>query len=121
MIGRSGNDDRLMLLGEVHSSLLQTSTALPPSFCEQVLMLMDGERVRRFERPIDHVVSPEMLTGIDCALGTPSGARVRAVGTVACHAAITGGHVLQAASVVEVTRGSARRPWSHYLARPGRI
>jgi hypothetical protein len=122
MIEGSADNNPMVLLGEVHSGLLQTSTALPSSFCEQVLGLLHGERVRRFERPIAHVVSPELLTGVDCWLAAPSSAKVRGVGTVSCHASITGGHVLQASASVRVAAGGGRRlPWSHYLARPGHL
>lgn len=113
----------MLLLGEVHTGLLQHSTSLSSSQSERLLAFMRGERVRRFERPIGHVVSPELLTGVDCRLPTASGARVRAVGTIRYRTSLTGGHVLQGSSVVAVTRGRSgvRQPWSHYLARPGRV
>lgn len=111
----------MLILGEVHTGLLQHSTALTAPECEQVLGLVRGEVVRRFERPIAHVVSPDRLTGVDCRLASRCGARVRAIGTVAQRATITGGHIVQASATVEVTGGGStnRLPWSHYLARPG--
>src|SRR5690606_38426369 len=97
----------MLLLGEVHTGLLQHSTSLSSSQSERLLAFMRGERVRRFERPIGHVVSPELLTGVDCRLPTASGARVRAVGTVRYRTSLTGGHVLQGSSVV--ARSEERR------------
>ncbi len=113
-------DGSLLIFGEIHTGLLQNSTALPPSSCDELLALMRGERVRRFERPIAHAVSPEIFTGVDCGLAVSTG-KARAVGTVACRASITGGHVLQGSATVRLARSAAGRrlPWSHYLARPG--
>ncbi|WP_238016674.1 SCO2521 family protein [Dactylosporangium sp. AC04546] len=111
-----------LVLGEVHTALLQSSAALPVNACERLVRLVGGERVRRYERPIAHVCSPSVLTGVDCRLATPDGARVRAIGTVASRVAITGGHLLQASSRVGLEPSADRRrlPWSQYLARPGR-
>ncbi|MBO0867883.1 MAG: hypothetical protein J2P15_04905 [Micromonosporaceae bacterium] len=119
----SDGPDAMVVLGEVHTGLLQNSTPLPPVATEQLLSLLQGERVRRGERPIAHATSPDLLTGVDTRLATATGTKVRGVGTVATRAALTGGHVLQASSVTRLARaGVARRlPWSHYLARPGYI
>lgn len=113
----------MLLLGEVHTGLVQHSTSLSPSLCERLLSLALGERVRQFERPIAYTVSPSLLVGVDCPLHTGSGARPRGAGTVLHHAAITGGHVLQGCAVVTVVRGenSRRLPWPYYLARPGQV
>lgn len=113
----------MLILGEVHTGLLQNSTSLPPAGCEGALGLFRGEAVRRSERPIAHAASPDLLTGVDCRLATASGARVRGVGTVAHRATITGGQVLQGSAVARLAEGEAshRLPWSHYLARPGRV
>jgi hypothetical protein len=113
----------MLILGEVHTGLLQNSTALPAPQCEGALGLFRGETVRRSERPIAHAVSPDLLAGVDCRLATGSGARVRGVGTVVHRATITGGHVLQGSAMVRLTGSEARHrlPWSHYLARPGRV
>ncbi|GAA1759123.1 SCO2521 family protein [Luedemannella helvata] len=113
----------MLILGEVHTGLLQNSTAVAQDDAAAILDVVLGERVRRSERPIAYAVSPERLTGVDCRLPTGTGSRTRAVGTVASRAAITAGHVLQgsAFAVVEPGREPRRRAWSHYLARPGQL
>jgi hypothetical protein len=119
----SDGPEAMVILGEVHTGLLQNSTPLPAAATEHLLGLLQGERVRRGERPIAHATSPDLLTGVDTRLATPTAAKVRGVGTVATRAALTGGHVLQGSSVTRLVRGTAPRrlPWSHYLARPGYI
>lgn len=113
----------MLTLGEVHTGLLQHSSSLPPDRSAHALTLLLGERVRRSERPIDHVVSPDTVTGMDCSLATRSGARTRAVGTAVSRACLTGGHVLQGSTYTRVVRGEANRrlPWSHYLSRLGSL
>jgi hypothetical protein len=113
----------VLTMGEVHTGLLQHSTAMPPALTAALLDIAIGQRVRRFERPIAHAVSPDMYSGIDCVLPSANGARVRGVGTVVSRALITGGHVLQGSSYVDVVRGrsSIRQPWSHYLAQLGTV
>jgi hypothetical protein len=113
----------MLILGEVHTGLLQHSTSLSPPLCRHILDLVHGEPVRQFERPIPYAVSPDLLAGVDCHLPTGSGAKVRGVGTVVHRAALTGGHVLQGSAVVQVTKGDTgqRLPWPHYLARPGEV
>jgi hypothetical protein len=115
--------DPMLVLGEVHTGLLQNSTSLASSECEQLLGFMASEAVRRSERPIPYAASPDLLTGVDCSLATASGAKVRGVGTVLHRATITAGRVVQGSSLTQVIRGTAGRrlPWSHYLARPGRV
>src|SRR5256885_12530599 len=111
----------MLTLGEVHTGLLQHSSALPPERSAHALALGSGERLRRSERPIAYAVSPDLLTGVDCALATRSGGRTRAVGTAISRACITGNHVLQGSTHVGLVRsaGNRRLPWSHYLSRPG--
>lgn len=111
----------MLTLGEVHTGLLQNSTSVPQATSAQLLAIVLGERVRQSTRPIAYAVSPERLTGVDCRLATLSKARVRGVGTVLSRATITGGHVLQGSTFTLVARGHAdrRRPWSHYISRPG--
>jgi hypothetical protein len=123
MADRAGEGDTTIVLGEVHTGLLQTSTSLPPSVCGRLLSLVRSEQVRQFERPIAHAVSPDLITGVDCRLPTRSETKVRAVGTVVSSAAITGGRVVQSAAMVRVSPApvARRQPWSHYLARPGRL
>jgi hypothetical protein len=113
----------MLVLGEVHTGLLQNSTSLASSQCEQLLGFVQSEAVRRSERPIPYAASPDLFTGVDCPLATASGAKVRGVGTVLHRATITAGRVVQGSSLTQVIRGTAGRrlPWSHYLARPGRV
>ena len=82
---------------------------------------MPGEGVRTWERPIRHASSPEVLTGVDCHIPTTSRAQVRIVGTVASQVSLTGGHLLQSSTRVDIQAGQPgrRHPWSYYLARPG--
>lgn len=117
-----------VVIGEVHTALLQHSTAVTPSTGAELLALTVGERVRQSERPIAYTVSPPQLTGVDCDLPAVSGsgrhtglARVRAVGTIRTSAVLTGGHVLQGSAYATVvpSPGHRRQPWSHYLSRPG--
>lgn len=113
----------MLTVGEIHTGLLQNWTSLPWLLTTQVLTLMPGVPVRRFERPIAHAVSPDVLTGVDCRLATSSGARVRGIGTAVSRATITGGRVLQGSAYAHVIKSDADRrlPWSHYLAQPGVI
>jgi hypothetical protein len=113
----------MLMLGEVHTGLLQNHASVTQRIAAQVLDFMLGERVHRSERPIMHAVSPDLLTGVDCRLATSSGARVRGIGTALSRAAITGGHVLQGATYAQVVKSDADRrlPWSHYLSKPGII
>jgi hypothetical protein len=113
----------MLILGEVHTGLLQHSTSLSSPLSRHILDLVHGEPVRQFERPIACAVSPDLLAGVDCHLPTGSGAKVRGIGTVVHRAVLTGGHMLQASAVVQVTRGATgnRLPWPHYLARRGEV
>ncbi|HZN75283.1 MAG TPA: SCO2521 family protein [Micromonosporaceae bacterium] len=113
----------MLIVGEIHTGLLQNSVALPLPTCERALGLVHGERVRQFERPIAHAVSPDLLTGVDCRIATSTGLKVRGIGTAVSRATITGGHVLQGSATAHLVRGESGRrlSWSHYLARPGRI
>jgi hypothetical protein len=85
------------------------------------LTFVAGARVRHSRRPTAHAVSPDRLTGVDCAMPTVLGAGPRGIGTVVSRAALTGGHVLQGSAYAQVRRsGTDRRlPWSYYLACPG--
>lgn len=123
MQATTGKTVTMLILGEVHTGLLQHSTSLPPPLCRHLLDLVHGEPPRQFERPIAYAVSPDLLAGVDCFLPTSSGSKVRGVGTVIHRAALTGGHVLQGTAVVHIVRGTAGRrlPWPHYLARPGEV
>jgi hypothetical protein len=111
----------LLTIGEVRTALLQSSFALSNEQAGELLDLIPGDQVTWRERPIPQVVSPSVLTGVDCPLPGRSGARVRAVGTVGTRVGITQGHLVQAWSRIGLEPGTAgrRAPWSHYLARPG--
>lgn len=114
----------MLTFGEIHTGLLQNSTALPSERVSALLDLVVGERVRRSERPIARAVSPDRLTGVDCSLPSGSQRDTRGIGTVVSHLAITGGHVVQGstqATIAPVRRNGLRLPWSHYLAQPGMI
>jgi hypothetical protein len=114
----------VLTFGEIHTGLLQNSTALSSGRVSELLDLVVGERVRRFERPVAHAVSPDRLTGVDCILPSSSGRTTRGIGTVVSHLAVTGGHIVQGSSyakVEQVHRHGLRLPWSHYLARPGTV
>jgi hypothetical protein len=110
-------------VGEVHTGLLHNSSAVSTSVAERLVDVVLGERVIRSERPISHVISPPVLTGVDCHLPASQGPRPHAVGTVTSRASITGGHILQGVSYTTVHLGPSdhRLPWSYYLARPGQL
>lgn len=109
------------MLGEIRTCLLQNSRTVPRSAVKELLTLTPGERVRLSDRPVAHGVSPRTLSGVDCQLASPSGARCRGIGTVGARAVITSGRVLQGSAYVTVERGRTdyRLPWSQYLAEPG--
>ncbi|MFI6073021.1 SCO2521 family protein [Actinoplanes sp. NPDC051343] len=111
----------MLAFGEVQTGLLQNSTAVTGVRAAEVVDLVLGEPVRRFERPIAYAVSPDRPEGVDCRLPTASGAHVHAVGTLITHAALVGGHVLQGSSHSALIKGDSdrRQPWSHYLGHPG--
>ena len=113
----------MLSIGEVCTGLLQHSAPVPSARATELLDLVAGEEVRRSERPIAHASSPSRLTGVDCRLLPGGGTRGRVVGTVSSRATITGGHVVQGSAFTEVHRSPVnfRLPWSHYLARPGRL
>lgn len=117
----AGGDGIGVVIGEVHTGLLLNSVSVRRDLLPAVLGLLPGERVRSSERPISYAVSPELLVGVDCDLPTASGTRVRGIGTLVAHAAVTGGRVLQGSAWTRLVGGRAehRLPWSHYLACPG--
>jgi hypothetical protein len=115
--------DTLLTLGEVHTGLLLHSSAVSPEVASRLLDTQPGVRVYRCERPISYARSPVTLTGVDCLLPDATGRRVRCIGTVSSQTAITGGRIVQTSTYVTVDseRADPRRPWAHYLARPGRV
>ncbi|MFD5427342.1 SCO2521 family protein [Streptomyces sp. NPDC127084] len=113
----------VLVCGEIRTGLLRTHQSLPAAGALELLRLRADERVRVSERPNLHAVSPDVLTGVDCRLATASGAKVRVVGTVAAHAVLTEGRVLQTTAYYRApAKGpEQRQPWDHYLVRPGVI
>lgn len=116
----------LTVLGEVRTGLLSNRGALTREQAVRLLTaLAPGESVLSWERPIAHVRSAPVVTGLDCqlALGADGARGARAVGTIASHASLTGGTILQCATVAAV-RASAtgrREDWGHYTAHPGTL
>ena len=111
----------VLACGEVRTGLLPSFQALDGRTAAQLLRLRADEQVRVSERPNLYALSPEVLTGVDCRLPTSNGAKVRAVGTVAARAALTEGRVLQSTAYFSTPAAGpdVRRPWGHYLVRPG--
>jgi hypothetical protein len=110
-----------VVLGEIHTGLLRSSTAVTPDVARDLLALVPNAQVRAWERPIRHAASSQRLTGVDAQLPSRVGARQRAVGTVCTEARITAGHLVQASSRTRIVSAKERRrrPWSHYLSHPG--
>jgi hypothetical protein len=110
-----------LTIGEVHTGLLLTSTAVPVDTAVALLAIVPGGSVRTRQRPIRYAWSPELLTGVDCAAPLAESREVRIVGTPATQVSLTDGRIIQAATHATFHRDSAgrRRPWSHYLAQPG--
>jgi len=114
----------MLIVGEVHTGLLRGPDPVTGDEARRLVDLMSGEPVLVSERPRSYVRSPDRPVGVDCPLGAPAPARqVRGIGTAVQRAAITDGHVVQGSAHTTVVRGGhgGRRPWSHYLARPGVI
>lgn len=114
----------VLIVGEIHTGLLRGRGPMSASDAALLVDLVAGEPVLRLDRPRAYVRSPERPVGVDCPLGTAASSRqVRGIGTVLQRAAVAGGHVVQGTAWATVTpaSGSARQPWSHYLARPGVI
>lgn len=111
----------MLFVGEVHTGLLRGRAAAGTGEALRVADLVTGEAVVLSERPIAYVRSPAAPVGVDCALA--GAGRTRGVGTVLSRVTLTGGHLLQGSAYATLVPGSGglRRPWSHYLARPGVI
>ncbi|MEU4237655.1 SCO2521 family protein [Actinoplanes sp. NPDC026619] len=108
----------------MQTGLLRGGGPVPGDIAGTLVDLVAGEAVRISERPRSHVRAPDKPVGVDCPLGLPGPSRrVRGIGTAWQRAAIIDGHVVQgsAYATIERAEGSARRPWSHYLSRPGVI
>ncbi|GIH07282.1 hypothetical protein Rhe02_53490 [Rhizocola hellebori] len=112
----------MILIGEVHTGLLRNSTALTAGASATLLGFKPGSPAQYGERPVRFARSPELLTGVDCALAS-IGAVPRGIGTVGSRASVIGGQILLSSSYATITpSGASRRlTWSHYLSRPGVI
>lgn len=121
MSSRTTSEPSRLTIGTVRTGLLRHSSAVSQDLAARLLRLVASEHVARAERPRTYAVSPELLTGVDCALPSHNGSQVRGVGTLASRATITGGRILQSSTYTTVVRAerSYRQPWAHYLARPG--
>ncbi|MFC7826215.1 SCO2521 family protein [Streptomyces sp. NPDC057362] len=121
MAPRQSTPPAVLACGEIRTCLLPARQALDSRSAAQLLGLRAGERVLLSERPGLYARSPDTLTGVDCSLPSANGARVRAVGTVTAHAALTEGRVLQTSAHCRLpgTGPDRRRPWGEYLVRPG--
>ena len=121
MAPRQSTPRTALSCGEVRTSLLPARQALDIRSAAGLLALRADERVLLSERPGLYARSPATLTGVDCPLPSANGARVRAVGTVTAHAALTEGRVLQTSAhcSLPATGPDQRRPWGEYLVRPG--
>lgn len=119
----------LAVFGEVQTCLLPSREVLDiPATVELLRTVKLGSAPTSRERPVPLVMSPSRLEGVDCHLAQcrpdrTSGKRIRGIGTVSSRSVVIGGRILQASSQTEVVRGtgSDRRPWSHYLSKPGTI
>lgn len=113
----------MLIVGEVRTTLLRTSNRLARAAVVELLGLKPGQRVRVTERPVNRSVSPEQLFGVDCRLATEPLTKSRGIGTVAAHAVVTGGLVLQssARARLEPAAKNHRLDWAHYASRHGVI
>lgn len=111
----------MLTVGEVHTGLLQNSTALSQAHCVRILSLREGESVLWSQRPTAFAVSPDLPTGVDCPLPSAKGRKVTGIGTVVSRAIVTGGRIIQTSSSVRIgpSAKNQRQPWSYYLTRPG--
>lgn len=110
-----------LTIGEVHTGLLLTSTAVSADTAAALLSVLPGSSVRTRERPVRYAWSPEVLTGVDCLAPVAGQREVRLVGTPATRLSLTDGHIVQAGTHATLRPESTgrRRPWGHYLAQPG--
>lgn len=110
----------VLACGEVRTCLLPSFQALEGRAAAQLLRLRADEHVRVSERPNLYVLSPEVLTGVDCRLPTSNGVKVRAVGTVAARAALTEGRLLQSTAYFSAPAvgPATRRPWGTISCGP---
>jgi hypothetical protein len=110
-----------LIIGEVHTGLLLTSTAVSADTASSLLAIQPGGSVRTRQRPVRYAWSPDILTGVDCLAPACGQREVRIVGTPATRVSLTDGSILQAATYAELRHDPTgrRHPWGHYLAQPG--
>jgi hypothetical protein len=110
-----------LTIGEVHTGLLLTSTAVSDDTAVEVLGIVPGRSVRTRQRPIRYAWSPEVLTGVDCSAPIAGGRQVRVVGTPTTQLSLTDGRIIQARTHATFRQDPVgrRRSWAHYLSRPG--
>lgn len=113
----------MLILGEVRTCLLNNSNPLSRAAVVELLRLKPGRQVLVTSRPINRSVSPDRFVGVDCRLATEPLTKAWGTGTVASHAVVTDGRVLQASARTHLVRSttSHRRAWSHYMGRHGVI
>jgi hypothetical protein len=112
----------MLIVGEVHTRVLPTGDEFRA--LESLVALVAGESVESHQRPILFARSPETLVGVDCPVAAAGPVRqVRGIGTAVARASVTGGRIVQGSAYATVVQAgySTRKPWSHYLARRGRI
>jgi hypothetical protein len=110
-----------LTIGEVHTGLLLTSTAVSADTAAALLATLPGGSVRTRQRPVRYAWSPEVLTGVDCLAPIAGRREVRLVGTPTTQLSLTDGHIVQAGThaALRYEPTGRRRPWAHYLAQPG--
>jgi hypothetical protein len=110
-----------LTIGEVHTGLLLTSTAVPADAAASLLGVLPGCSVRTRQRPVRFAWSSDGLTGVDCLAPIAGRKEARLIGTCATRVCLTDGHIVQASTyaTLQPEPTGRRRPWAHYLARPG--
>jgi hypothetical protein len=110
-----------LTIGEVHTGLLLTSTAVSANDAAELLAVVPGARVGTRQRPIRYAWSPEVLTGVDCCVPLADSGEIRVVGTPATQLSLTDGRIIQAGThaTFRAEYTGRRRAWAHYLAEPG--
>lgn len=111
----------VLIVGEVDTGLLRGRDPTAGGDGRDLVALVLGEQVLVSTRPRGYVRSPERPVGVDCSLGGKR--QTRGIGTALQRAAVTDREVVQGSAYATLVNASstARRPWSHYLARPGVI
>ena len=106
-----------LTIGEVHTGLLLTSTAVSADTAAELLAIVPGSSVRTRQRPVRYAWSPEVLTGVDCSAPLAERREVRVVGTPATQLSLTDGRIIQAGTHATF-RHDPRRPPSSVGALP---